>query len=242
MNWYRVPVQPGPDTGPSSATLAPDCSRASTACGLNGRLELKSHASCAPADLYGRYFATHSGSIVQSLPPVPYALVSDGRIFVYAFPPTMRVCHPLEIVSWPRFRFRSSSPVIRSGDRTPSWAGTAVTVRSMRKLPAAARDSALAAAASAGGAVATVTVSSTTAAVPAAAVAPPATISARDRRRLACRRRTARSRPSTAVAGSAGTLSKAAASRRRASRVSSACSVFHGVLHQRPLPSFTRRA
>src|SRR5215471_16907492 len=70
VNLYRVPVQPGPDTDPSSSTLAPDLSRASRACGLKGRSELKSHASCAPADRYGGS-AAHRGSSVQSLPCVP---------------------------------------------------------------------------------------------------------------------------------------------------------------------------
>src|ERR1700758_4026091 len=52
-NLYRVPVQPRPDTGPSSTTVAPDLSSASRACGLKGRSESKSHASCAPGDPYG---------------------------------------------------------------------------------------------------------------------------------------------------------------------------------------------
>jgi hypothetical protein len=144
VNLYRVPVQPGPDTGPSSwSDLASELSSARTACGSNGRLELKSHASNPAGDLYGRPSSTaHRGVSVQSLPAVPNCLVWEGRIFVYAFPPMMRVRHPLEIVSWPRFRFRSSSPVMRSGEGRRGWAGVVVTVRFMPKLSDPARDSA----------------------------------------------------------------------------------------------------
>src|SRR5215510_5014862 len=158
VNLYRVPVQPGPDTDPSLSTLAPDLSSASRACGLNGRSELKSHASCAPADPYGGS-ASCRGSSVQRLPPVS-VLAWGGGSFVYAFWPIMRVRHPLDSISSPKFRFRSSLPVICSGDwRTGPWPGTVlcwVTIRFMRKLSAAARDSALVTAASAGGAAATV--------------------------------------------------------------------------------------
>src|ERR1700733_14837373 len=100
-NVYLMPVQPGPESGPSvSSALGSELSTASMACGLKGRLELKSHASCPPGDLYGSSSsATHSGVVVQSLPPVPYCLVWEGRILVYAVPPTMRVCQPLDMVS-----------------------------------------------------------------------------------------------------------------------------------------------
>src|SRR5713226_7054602 len=123
VNVYRVPVQPGPDTDPSSRTLAPDWSSASRACGLNGRSELKSHPSCAPADPYGGSVSAR-GSFVQGLPPVPSILAWAGGSCVYASPPTMRVRHPLDSVSSPRFRFRSSLPVMYRGDRMVYWPGT----------------------------------------------------------------------------------------------------------------------
>src|ERR1700741_3181238 len=203
-NVYLVPVQPGPDTGPSlSSALGSELSTASTACGLKGRLELKSHASRPPGDLYGSSSsATHRGVVVQSLPPVSYCLVWEGRIFVYAVPPTMRVCQPLDIVSWPRFRFRSRFPVMCRGVAGLFSAGLAVTVRFMAKPPASARDSAPVTAASAGGAAATFTDRNTAAAAPAATAVPPATDSTRDRRRRVWRRRTARSRFSTAIESS----------------------------------------
>src|SRR5215472_12033440 len=106
VNLYRVPVQPGPDTDPSRRTLAPDLSNASRACGLNGRSELKSHASCAAAEPYGGC-AAHSGSSVHGLPEVRYASAWAGGSFVYACPPTMRVRHPLDNFSSPSFRLRS---------------------------------------------------------------------------------------------------------------------------------------